>query len=116
MLKYIAALNIILNILLCYYFKESGIAIATDLTFLVIFVLSIILIIKNTDLKINNLIFNYLKGIIFFSLCFLINYFFTFNSPITAIIFSTICYIILNMMILFSKDDWRIAMEIIGKK
>lgn len=115
MSKFIAVASVILNILLGYYFKVSGIAAATVLTLLIIFIVSNIAMNKYTDLSIKHSILCYLKGMSIFCLCWWMHDVMIINFQIASIFVTSAIFIFLNYIMLFTKDDLRIFFEIIDK-
>jgi len=112
-LKYIAILSLVLNIILSYFFKDAGASAATVLIFIIIFIASNILIKKTTNLKINNSITNYSVGILIFLICYLAHEYLCINNNLLAIVATTVLYGFLNMILLFNRNDLRIAKEIV---
>lgn len=113
-LKYIALLYIISNIILGYLFRDKGIAIATVITFFLIFLVSNVILKIHSDVEIRNSIFSYLKGAVIFAVCWLVfPMIHTTFTVVSAIIISMV-YMFLFILMFIGKDDLRIGREILA--
>ena len=114
MLKYVAAVSIFLNLLLGYYFKVTGTAVATVLTLFIIFIISHFAVKKHTKLGIGHSISSYQKGIEIFCLCWWLHDLLMIKFQIAAILATTVIFVFLNFMLFLTKDDFRIVFEILN--
>jgi len=113
-LRYVALLNVALNIVLGYYYLDKGTSAAMAVTFLLIFVLSHILIIFNSGLSVFRAAVYYIKGGAIFLICWLAHGYISFEYEILSMAVISLIYFILGLLLLLTKDDIRIAKEILG--
>jgi len=114
-LRYIAVVNVALNITLGYYFVDKGIAAAMVITYFLIFILSHILILLNSGLSVFRAAVNYLKGGAIFLICWLAHGYISFEYQILSIAVISVIYFLLSLLLLLTKNDIRIAKEILGR-
>ncbi len=115
-LRYVALLNIVLNITLGYYYLDKGTAAAMTITFFLIFILSHILIVLNSPLSVFTAAVYYIKGGAIFFFCRLSHRYISFEYEILSIFIISLIYFFLSLLLLLTKDDIRIAREILWNK
>ena len=115
-LRYMAMLNVALNIGLGYFYLDKGIAAAMVITFFLIFILSHILIIFNSQLSVCSAAVYYLKGSAIFLLCWLVYHHIPFEYKIVSMAVISLIYFVMSLLLLLTKDDIRIGKEILGRK
>ena len=104
----------VLNIILGYYYLDKGTAAAMAVTFFLIFILSHILIIFNSQLSVCSAAGYYLKGSAIFLLCWLVYHHISFEYKIVSMAVISLIYFALSLLLLLTKDDIRIGKEILG--
>lgn len=114
-LRYTALINVVLNIILGYYYLDKGTAAAMAVTFFLIFILSHILIIFNSQLSVCSAAGYYLKGSAIFLLCWLVYHHISFEYKIVSMAVISLIYFALSLLLLLTKDDIRIGKEILGR-
>lgn len=113
-LRYAALINVVLNIILGYYYLDKGTAAAMAVTFFLIFILSHILIIFNSQLSVCSAAVYYMKGGTVFLLCRMAHNYITFEYEIVSMAVISLIYFALSLLLLLTKDDIRIGKEILG--
>ena len=114
-LRYMAMLNVALNIGLGYFYLDKGIAAAMVITFFMIFIMSHLFIIFNSGLSIFSAAVYYLKGGVMFLLCWLAYHHISFGYEIVSMAVISLIYFALSLLLLLTKDDIRIGKEILGR-
>ena len=115
-LRYAALINVVLNIILGYYYLDKGTAAAMAVTFFMIFIISHLFIIFNSGLSVCSAAVYYLKGSAIFLLCWLVYHHIPFEYKIVSMAVISLIYFVLSLLLLLTKDDIRIGKEILGRK
>lgn len=114
-LKHVAVISIILNIILGYLLKINGIAIATVLTFLLMFFMANSLVKKHIKLSVSQSIIIYAKAVIIFLLCWFVRDIIKIEYEILSMLVISVVFCLLSLLLIFNRNDMRIAREIMGK-
>ncbi len=114
-LRSMALLSVSLNVVVGYFYRDEGTAAATVLTYLLIFVLSYIMVKLNTGLNISGSVCNYLKGVAVFIICRVAYGYFPAWNPVFSMAVITLIFLLASILLLFRRDDLRIAKEILGR-
>lgn len=112
-LRYIAAANLVANIILGYYFRDKGTAAATVITFILIFFLSNCLIKQGSELSVRISVTGYLKGGVIFIICWMAHAYIAVNNTVISMLIISSLFFLLNFVFMFTRDDLRIAGEIL---
>ena len=110
-------LNIVLSILLIYFFKAEGAAASFVIMYVIIYVLSHFYLIYNNHIKYYNTLIIWIKLFFITALIFAIQNFLFFDSYfLISLIINSLLYMISVILLIVKKDDIRILKEIIAKK
>lgn len=108
-------LNIVFNLILIYYYKAEGAAIALSLTSLAYFIMLNSYIVINKIINFSNTMKLYIKLVLITAVLYIIDkYIFNDINSIIAIISTSLLFVVFTALFIIRRDDLRIAKEIVG--